>query len=626
MLKNKKELFSIFLLISISFLSVGMIYPSLSYADKETSSLSETSNIGPRYSNVTAISDGYGDLYWNNGTSNYPSIDVGNDGVIYAAWKDFTNGSWGSDSEIMFSLYTKTSGWTYPIVVSDGFNDNSWNEDFSSHPSLKVDENGHIHLVWYDGTDGRWGTDSEIMYANYIPGEGWSNATVISDGFQGSYWNDGGSTNPEIEIGNQGRLHVVWQDGTDGPWGVDNEIMYVEYTSESGWSNATVISDGFGSSYWNDGSSQDPSVAVDGDNGIHVAWEDYTDGPWDSDSDIMYVNNIPGNGWSNATVITYGEGYRNRGRGENPSIDVDPQDVVHLVWSFHPGDPWGFDEEILYSKYTPKTGWLNFTVISDGHGGSYWNTGQSARASLDVDDQGNVYVVWDDNTIGPGISTSSDQEIMYSAYTETTGWTYPIIISDGYKDSYWNEETSWLVDLVVDNQGEVHVVWEDGSDAIWKTTEYDEEILYVSIERSNEAFPGPFTLSTNADDPDNDGIFNLKWTESVQAEKYTIYMGKNGSIEEYAVGLTDRTYRVIGLSNGTYNFEIEAINDQGKTKSNEINVTVEIPPLYQDTSTDNETQDEEFTPAIPFGNYYLGFLAIGVISIVVIVHYKQKHK
>jgi len=111
-------------------------------------------------------------------------------------------------------------------------------------------------VVWYDGTAGPWGTDYEIMYVNYSSSAGWSNATVISDGFEGTYWNDGSSYYPSIAVDNSGNVHVVWEDDTAGPWGTDYEIMYVNYSSSAGWSNATVISDGFGGVYWNDGNSQ----------------------------------------------------------------------------------------------------------------------------------------------------------------------------------------------------------------------------------------------------------------------------------------------------------------------------------------------------------------------------------
>ncbi len=64
-----------------------------------------------------------------------------------------------------------------------------------------------------------------------------SNATVISDGYDGTYWNDGKSYDAAIAVDSSDRVHVVWEDYTDGVWGTDSEIMYATYNNATGWSN-----------------------------------------------------------------------------------------------------------------------------------------------------------------------------------------------------------------------------------------------------------------------------------------------------------------------------------------------------------------------------------------------------
>jgi hypothetical protein len=69
----------------------------------------------------------------------------------------------------------------------------------------------------------------------------WSKVTVISDDYTG--WNNGTSGSPSIAIDNNGSIHVVWHDETAGIWNNgfgDYEIMHTNYTA-TGWSNATVI-------------------------------------------------------------------------------------------------------------------------------------------------------------------------------------------------------------------------------------------------------------------------------------------------------------------------------------------------------------------------------------------------
>jgi hypothetical protein len=629
MRKNKKVIVSVSYLTYLLIFSVIVLSFSVSNAKLGNAYELKSNNGGPRYSNATLISDGYNGVYWNNGSSGYPSIATDNQGGVHVVWRDDTNGTWGTDSEIMYSKYTKTTGWTYPLVISDGFDGSYWNDGESYYPTIATDDNGNIHVAWADYTDGPWGTDNEIMYVKFTPKVGWSNVSIVSDGFGGSYWNDGTSSEPSIGVNSEGTVHIVWWDTTDGIWGDDSEIMHAKNTPGAGWSNITLVSDN--GIFWNDDTSTDPSIAVESQGTVHVAWEDYTEGPWGGgsrDREIMYAKLTPGSGWTNVTVITGGAASSSDESSTKSTIATDDQGRVYLAWSEFGGDLFGYDAEILFSKFTPGSGWSNASVISDGFGGNYWNDGQSDRPSIDVDDQGNAYLIWDDGSDGPWRFTGGDYEIMYSVYTESTGeWTYPIVISDGFDGSYWNHGNSWLADVAVDNQDGVHVVWWDYSAGPWETDSGDQEIMYVFVEKSgalDKTQPSAFTVSTNADTPDDDGIFVLKWTKSENAEEYSILLEKNATLEEYASGLKDRTFTVLGLSNGSYTFKVEASNEYGTILSNEINITVEIPALSQDLKDGNETLEEDGTPSIPFGNFYLSFLVIGVLSVSIIVYYKQK--
>ncbi|TFF99549.1 MAG: hypothetical protein EU541_04575, partial [Promethearchaeota archaeon] len=160
------------------------------------------------------------------------------------------------------------------IVISDDIT--LWNDDNSRSPSIAIDTLNTVHVVWYDYTNGTWGSDIEIMYCTYTATAGWSNATVISD--DETNWNNDDSYTPSIAVDSLNTVHVVWYDHTDGTWGSDTEIMYCNYTAAAGWSNATVISDD--ETNWNNDDSYTPSIAVDSLNTVHVVWYDSTDGIW----------------------------------------------------------------------------------------------------------------------------------------------------------------------------------------------------------------------------------------------------------------------------------------------------------------------------------------------------------
>ena len=239
------------------------------------------------WSTPIAISDdGTG---WNDGDSRGAKIVADNTGKLHVVWYDDTDGPWSWDSDIWYTS-NDGSGWLNGALISD--DNTNWNDGDSYTPSIAVDSSGNVHVVWDDETVGPWNidmSDTEIMYAKYTEGVGWSNATVISD--DETLWNNGASYAATMTIDNFDNVHVVWEDETEGAWGggIDHEVMLITY-SGSGWSNVTIISDD--ESLWNDGYSAFPEIFADDLGYIHVLWEDGTEGDWGIDAELMYTNLI----------------------------------------------------------------------------------------------------------------------------------------------------------------------------------------------------------------------------------------------------------------------------------------------------------------------------------------------
>lgn len=466
-LRFKKKLFVFLIIVQIFFFP--MVFKTISnFSTISFPTFKENKNLilnTNKWSEVSIISDDA--TGWNDGLSERASIAVDNNGDVHVVWYDDTNGEWGSDTEIMYARLTAT-GWSNATVISD--DTTGWNKGFSYDPSIAIDDYGNIHVVWWDGTVGEWGGgsgDSEIMYTNCCNGI-WSNATVISDN---TGWNDGVSEEPDIAVDDDGNLHVVWQDNTISlnEWGFDKEIMYSRRTA-SGWSNATVISDD--STRWNGGASNSPSIAVDCYGIVHVVWEDDTNGEWGSDREIMYSQRTAA-GWSNATVISDDKTLWNNGNSDNPGIAVDKNGDVHVVWYDATDGEWGSDSEIMYSR-SSALGWSTI-VLSDDL--SLWNNGDSYYPNIAIDNDGNVHVVWHDATDGEwGI----DWEIMYIK-SSADGWSNATVISDD--NTGWNNDTSYYPDVATDSDGNVYVVWNDETNGDWGT---DREIMY-----SKNSFSSP---------------------------------------------------------------------------------------------------------------------------------------
>jgi len=87
-----------------------------------------------------------------------------------------------------------------------------------------------------------------------------------------------------LMVDGDGMVHVAWDDGTDyGGSGSDDDIFYKYKPSGGSWSTTEVVStESTDTSWW-------PSLMVDGDGTVHVAWKDWTDyGGSGSDHDIFY--------------------------------------------------------------------------------------------------------------------------------------------------------------------------------------------------------------------------------------------------------------------------------------------------------------------------------------------------
>ncbi len=95
--------------------------------------------------------------------------------------------------------------------------------------------------------------------------------------------------------------------------------------------------------------------------------------------------------------------------------------------------------------------------------------------------------------------------------------------------------------------------------------------------------PGSFVLSSNADDPDEDGSFTLTWTASDRAVNYTVYMHSSiittiSSSLTVIISETNTLSRTLSdYANGTYYFIVVAHNNAGDTLSNYIQVDVDLP-------------------------------------------------
>ncbi|MGQ4876795.1 MAG: hypothetical protein ACP6IY_22230, partial [Promethearchaeia archaeon] len=122
------------------------------------------------------------------------------------------------------------------------------------------------------------GNENEIT-APKTSARAWTTTEVISTE------SDGDSRFSEVTIDDNNNIHVVWMDASNyAGSGTDWDIFYKYYNATSGtWSGTEVVS------WESSGDSQYPTIAVDNESNVYVAWQDNTDyNGAGTDSDIFF--------------------------------------------------------------------------------------------------------------------------------------------------------------------------------------------------------------------------------------------------------------------------------------------------------------------------------------------------
>ncbi len=93
------------------------------------------------------------------------------------------------------------------------------------------------------------------------------------------------SSSPSLAVDSAGNIHTSWEDQTDyDSCGPDEDIFYKRWdASTSSWTTTEVISTN------STEASDEPSIAVDAEENVHIAWYDGTDYAGSgTDRDIFY--------------------------------------------------------------------------------------------------------------------------------------------------------------------------------------------------------------------------------------------------------------------------------------------------------------------------------------------------
>lgn len=423
---------------------------------------------------------------------------------------------------------------------------------------------------------------------------------------------------------NQGNYewNVSWGgDGHDQAYDIaidSYDDIYVAgfYTNESGIMNAFVIKFDNSGNYlgnitWGGNGDSAQAISIDSEDNFVITGVTYSlaiDGT--SDIFIAKYNRSLNQIWSK--VIYGNTGAINFAR----DIVVDDNNNIYLVGNdgLYPNGTLSYDVFIAKYNSTGKQVWNRTWGTSDNEDGY----------GIALDSQNNIYVLgsigifglapdlnislvkfdnfgseiwnvtWDKDLtdsfdFGAQISVDSKDFIYISGAFERAPSEFNSILFK-YNSSgnlIWMEEwggggTELANDIYIDKASD-NIYLAGTTDSFSSGGDYDIFLLkYI------EYGPGALTLSTNAENPDDDGNFNLSWTFSIRASNYSLYRSTTSCIIDieaetpWIETLSNNSIEVGPLSDGEYYFLIVARNQIGNETSNCLTIMVEypiIPPL-----------------------------------------------
>ena len=139
-------------------------------------------------------------------------------------------------------------------------------------------------------------------------------------------WNSGDSWWPSIAIDSNNHIHLAWNDNSLG-----NDEIYYKKSTDGGatWATKRLT--------YSSESSYVPFIVLDSNNHLHVAWMDFTPG----NGEIFYKRSTDGGAnWTTKRLTS------NSGDSYAPAIAIESGNHIHVVW--HDRSPGNY--EIYHRK------------------------------------------------------------------------------------------------------------------------------------------------------------------------------------------------------------------------------------------------------------------------------------
>lgn len=281
--------------------------------------------------------------------------------------------------------------------------------------------------------------------------------------------------------------------------------IYVKYSDDEGdtWSDRFLLSDAAGM----DGYSQNAQcIAIDSDDNLHVVWEGRATG---YAKDQIWYRKYDGT-WGTTTPV---DPHAADVDQSEPSIAVDSEDTLHLIWAqLHTDD---FINKTYYTKYNGS--WATPIIISTAAG---MDVGGQYTPVLAIDSSDYLHVVWRGRATG----FTTNNQIWYAMAVPpyaAGNWVTPIRIST---ETGMETQTQGAACIAIDSGDNLHVVW------YGKVAATFNKIWYVKYDGS---WGTPIVIST-ADGMENYDQYSPVIAAGSTTDLHVIWEGKaTGYIDQF---------------------------------------------------------------------------------------------
>ncbi|MHA1258867.1 MAG: hypothetical protein ACTSRO_04365 [Candidatus Heimdallarchaeaceae archaeon] len=230
--------------------------------------------------------------------------------------------------------------------------------------------------------------------------------------------------------------------------------------------------------------SYHPHIISDSKNNIYVFWYDSEDYSGSGTDIDIFMKK-----WEAKTETWLDAEILSTESTENsvfPVAAVDQNDNIYLVWEdWTDLDGAGTDEDVFLKRYFAQNNSWTSTEIVSTESSSF-----STDSDIAVDRMGNIYITWKDDTDYNG--AGSDYDIFFKEwFSSNSSWSDTVVISSESTDNSLEPR------ITVTSEGVVVIVWSDWTNDMTPGDGADSDI-YAKQRRFNESWSDLLLISSSS--------------------------------------------------------------------------------------------------------------------------------